>query len=179
MRHGQTNYNRLGLCNNDPAKDVHLTPDGITQAEIAAQQLRRVPLEFIIVSELPRTRETAEIINRYHHVPIQTEPAINDIRSGFDSLPVTNYFQAIKADPLHITPPGGESLLTHKKRIFQFLDYLILGQNKHVLVIAHEETLRTVSCYFHNLTDEQMLTLHFQNCAILEFSPQSPGTEYH
>ena len=32
MRHGETDYNRLGLCNDDPAVDVCLTDTGILQA---------------------------------------------------------------------------------------------------------------------------------------------------
>ncbi len=33
MRHGQTNYNVLGLCNDDPARPVHLTDLGIEQVQ--------------------------------------------------------------------------------------------------------------------------------------------------
>ena len=36
MRHGETNYNRLGLCNDNPQRDVHLTDTGIRQAAQAA-----------------------------------------------------------------------------------------------------------------------------------------------
>nr|WP_292992781.1 histidine phosphatase family protein [Nitrosomonas sp.] len=65
MRHGRTNYNDLGLCNDDPARDVYLTEAGIAQAQSAALALREVAFERILVSPLPRTRQTAEIVNRY------------------------------------------------------------------------------------------------------------------
>lgn len=64
MRHGQTNYNRLGLCNDDPRDAVYLTDLGRRQALAAAVALRAARLEHIFVSELPRTRQTAEIVNR-------------------------------------------------------------------------------------------------------------------
>ncbi len=170
MRHGRTNYNELGLCNDDPSRDVHLTETGIAQAQQAAEQLRSYPLERIIVSELPRTRQTAEIINRYHQAPITVHAAINDIKSGFDGRPVADYFAAIDADPLHIRPPGGESLLDHKQRIGSFLDWLRGLDDQSVLVIAHEETLRALSAHLKGVRDEEMHGLRFDYCQVLEFN---------
>ena len=169
MRHGETNYNRLGLCNDNPRRDVHLTARGIEQAELAAKRLRAKPLRRILVSELPRTRQTAEIINRYQQVPILPTPALNDIRSGFDGRPVADYFAAIASDPLHARINGGESLLDHKQRIFQFLEDLRSRQEDALLVVAHEETLRAISAWFRHLPDADLYQLHFDNAEILEF----------
>jgi len=99
MRHGQSDYNVRALCNDDPRREVGLTALGVRQVEAAAERLREVPLGRILVSELPRTRRSAEIVNRYHHVPIETHAAINDIRSGFDGRPVTDYLRAIAHAP--------------------------------------------------------------------------------
>ena len=170
MRHGQTNYNQLGLCNADPAVDVYLTEQGIQQTRHAAEQLRDISLKQILVSPLPRTRQTAEIINQYHGVPIIIKDEIIDIHSGFESKPVADYFAAIAPDRLHLKFNGGESLLEHKQRIIRFLDELKDGHPQDTLVIAHEETLRVVKAYFESLNDEQMLDLHFKNCEILKYS---------
>ena len=116
MRHGQTEYNLRGLCNDDPTQAVYLTPTGIAQAEAAAEILRATPLDLIVTSELPRTRQTGEIINRYHQLTLHTHPALNDIRSGHDGRPVGEYQRAIADDPLHARPAGGESLIEHKQR---------------------------------------------------------------
>ncbi|MBI1422556.1 MAG: hypothetical protein GC149_03745 [Gammaproteobacteria bacterium] len=170
MRHGQTNYNLLGLCNDDPADDVHLTAVGIAQAEAAAEQLRTVPLDMIVTSQLPRTRHTGEIINRYHALPLQTHPALNDIRSGFNGRPVTDYFAATAADPLNIAVNGGESLLMHKQRVLPYLDWLRQQPCQCVLSIAHEETLRVFYAWFHKITDAQLRDLHFANCEVMDFT---------
>ncbi|MDJ0806733.1 MAG: histidine phosphatase family protein, partial [Gammaproteobacteria bacterium] len=58
MRHGQSEYNILGLCNDDPERQVRLTLAGRRQAEIAGQKLRQVPLQHILCSQLPRAHET-------------------------------------------------------------------------------------------------------------------------
>ena len=169
MRHGRTNYNDRELCNDDPARDVHLTAEGIKQAEGAAERLRGVALERIVTSELPRTRQTAEIVNRHHGVPIDPHPALNDIRSGFDGRPVADYFAATAADPLHIRANGGESLLDHKARVLPFLDWLREQPQQALLVVAHEETLRVFKARFEGIADERMRELHFANCEVLEY----------
>jgi alpha-ribazole phosphatase len=165
MRHGRTNYNDLRLCNDDPNVDVRLNAVGTQQAQAAAEQLRDLPLDRIIVSPLPRTRQTAEIVNRYHGVPIEVHPAIADIRSGFDGKSVDEYFAATAHDPLNARVNGGESLLDHKRRVLFFLDWLQEQPYQNVLVVAHEETMRVFVAYFEgNVPDERLRDIHIGNC---------------
>jgi probable phosphoglycerate mutase len=170
LRHGETRYNRLGLCNDDPAVDVRLTPEGMRQAEAAAERLKAVPIERIITSELPRTRQTAGIINRHHGVPLESHPALNDIRSGFESRPVADYFAATGRDRLHRRVNGGESLLDYKQRVAGFIDWLVVQPEQTVLVVAHEETLRVFTVCFLGLADTALLDLHYGNCELIEFT---------
>lgn len=170
MRHGQTNYNLQSLCNDDPKQDVHLTHLGIEQAEIVANKLKDKNIKRIIVSELPRTRQTAEIINQYHNASIEQRAEINDIRSGFDSRRVIDYQQAIAHDPLHTKINNGESLLEHRERVLKFLDWLRLQPEDSILVVAHEETMRVFYGYFHKLIMEDIIKLSFDNCSYLEFN---------
>ncbi len=169
MRHGETNYNTRLLCNDDPSKDVHLTEQGIQQANIIAEKLKDKNIEKIFVSELPRTRETAEIVNQHHQAIIVVNSLINDIVTGFDSLPVADYQQSVSHDPLHAKPKGGESLLEYKQRVLEFIHWLENQSYDSVLVVAHEETLRVISAYFNRLADEEMPKLHFDNCEFLQF----------
>jgi alpha-ribazole phosphatase len=170
LRHGETLYNRLGLCNDDPARDVRLTPQGIRQAQTAAERLRTAPIERIITSELPRTRQTAEIINRYHRLPLESHAELNDIRSGFESRPVAEYFAATGHDRLHARVNGGESLLDYRRRVSGFIDWLKGQPEEIVLVVAHEETLRVFTVCLSGLPDAALLELHYGNCELIEFS---------
>lgn len=171
MRHGRTNYNDLSLCNEDPAQDVHLSEIGIAQAEAAAGKLRDIEIERIIISPLPRTRQTAEIINSCHNAPIDVHPDIIDIRSGFDGRPVADYFDATAHDPLNARVNGGESLLDHKARVLRFIDWLLTQNEQTILVVAHEETLRIFISYFAGgITDEQLRNLHIANCEYRHYS---------
>ena len=155
MRHGRTNYNDLELCNDDPNTDVHLDEIGKQQAREAAERLRDAKLDRIIVSPLPRTRQTAEFINHYHQVPIDVHEDIADIRSGFDGRAVGEYFAATARDPLNARVNGGESLLDHKRRVLGFIHWLQRQPQENILVVAHEETLRVLHTHFHHLPPEQ------------------------
>ena len=170
MRHGETNYNQLSLCNDDPTKNVFLTEMGIQQAEQAAKQLAQVPLTTIYISELPRTRQTADVINRIHGVPIAVSHYLNDIRSGFDSKPVKDYFAATGHDRYNTTPPGGESLKEFQIRVLKFLEELKDPKDESILVVTHEEAMRVFYAFFHNLDPEKMMQLNFGNCEVANFT---------
>ena len=170
IRHGQTNYNLLHLCNDVIEKNVSLTETGIQQANTVAKKLKSVKFDRIIVSELPRTRQTADIINQDRQVTVITHPLINDIRSGFDSRPVIEYQQAIAHDRMHAQINGGESLSQHKLRVVAFIEWLKTQQDSCVLVIAHEETLRVFRALFEHLDDATMIDLSFDNCAVLHYN---------
>lgn len=165
MRHGHTSYNGLGLCNDDPNVNVRLDNTGIQQAQAAAEQLRDVALDRIIVSPLPRTRQTAEFVNRYHYAPIEVRPDIIDIRSGFDGKSVAEYFAAIAHDPLNARVNGGESLLDHKQRVLGFIDWLQRQPQENILIVAHEETIRVFVAYFEgNIPNERLRDINIGNC---------------
>lgn len=169
LRHGETNYNRLGLCNDDPTQDCHLTTRGIVQAEEAAVAVRTLGITALYHSPLPRTRHTAEIVNRAMQLTLQPVAALADIRSGCDSRPVAEYFAAIAHDPLHARVGHGETVLEHKERVLGFIRWLTTQPDTEVLVVAHEETLRVFAAYAAGLADEQLRTLHFVNCQLYSY----------
>jgi broad specificity phosphatase PhoE len=169
LRHGQTNYNLLGLCNDDPQGDVHLTDQGRAQARAAAVKLQDTRIDYIFTSRLPRTIETAGVINRYHGLDIEPRPELDDIRSGFDDRPVGEYFAATGRDRLHLRVNGGESLLDYRQRVLGFVDWLRQQPFGCVLLVVHEETLRVLHAHFHQLAPAQMERLSFGNCQIQRF----------
>ncbi len=169
LRHGQTDYNVRGLCNDDPAVEVHLNEAGIRQAEAAAAELKDVPIDRIVVSELPRTRETAQIVNRGRGLPITVQPLINDIRTGFEGRPSAEHRRYIAADPMHITPPGGESLLEHARRVLGLLDWLARLDDEHVLVVSHEEPIRVLAAHLRGLPLERLREIQVGNAEVFHF----------
>lgn len=169
VRHGQTNYNKLGLCNDNPARDVYLTREGLSQAAQVAEELSNAPIDLIFVSQLPRTRQTARFINAYHGVRTIECEELNDIHTGFDGKPVDDYFAIVGHDRFNIIPEGGESLSQFKHRVNAFIDVLLIEDYGNILIVAHEETMRVFAARFNRLSDQEMEALSFANCEYLEF----------
>jgi probable phosphoglycerate mutase len=169
LRHGQSTYNLRQLCNDDPARDVRLTELGVQQARAAIPQLQACSLRVIHCSPLPRTLQTAEIVNAVLGLPLHVEPALADIRSGFDGRPVAEYMAAIAHDPLHARVNGGESIADHFARVSGFLDALAGRGEQDVLLVAHEETLRVFKAWAEGLEAAQVIGLSFENCRPYRF----------
>lgn len=166
LRHGQSEYNLLGLCNDDPRRAVGLTELGRRQARRAGEQLGGRAVERLFCSQLPRAMQTAELINRRLRVPLSVTAELNDIRSGFDGRPVAEYLAAIAADPLHTVVNDGESLARFRTRIERFLGGLARRAERCVAVVTHEEALRVFKGWSEGLSAEQTLGLAFDNCEI-------------
>ncbi len=169
VRHGETNYNVLGLNNADPSIDVHLTPQGIAQAQQLAKKLRHENLDAIYVSELPRTRQTAEHINHFHHLPIIIDKRLNDINTGFEGQNVSEYhaLRSTATDPFTYKPPQGESSQEVFSRTQTFLNDLRNTDYQNILIITSKHNFRHFQNIIDNLDPRQSLGRHINNTAIL------------
>jgi broad specificity phosphatase PhoE len=176
LRHGQSTYNVLGLCNSDPAQAVPLTERGRQQAGAAGQRLAGLPIDLIFVSELPRARETAEIVNRRHGARQCVDARLNDRRNGFEGRPVADYLDAVAHDPLHCRPAVGESYQELKARVMAFLDDIRSVAAECALVVSHHEVLQVAYGRFRGFSDEQMWRYWIDNGDFFEADPAAPLT---
>jgi broad specificity phosphatase PhoE len=173
MRHAESTYNVLGLCNADPTLPVPLTDKGRSQAENAAKRLATAAIDLIIVSELPRARETAEIVNRHHCAPMRVDARLNDRRNGFEGRPVADYLAAVSIDPLHCHLEGGETYQELKFRVFDFLDELENEVGRRTLVVSHHEVLQVAYGRYAGYSDEQMWRYGIGNSEFFDASSLS------
>ncbi len=56
-----------------------------------AELLKNVNYEVVYISELPRARQTAEVVNKYHGREFIVDSLINDNRTGFEGEPVEDF----------------------------------------------------------------------------------------
>lgn len=169
VRHGESSYNVLGLANGDPAQAVGLTPRGHEQATLAAASLGHAGIERVFVSEFLRARQTAEIINREHGVPVQSDARLNDRRSGFEGRPVSEYLAAVRHDPIDARPAGGESYREQMARVLSFLADLEKLAAASVLVVTHHEVLQIVNGHYRGLEPLAMWQTPVANGEVLSF----------
>jgi len=170
-RHGESNYNHLGLCNDDPSVDVHLTEKGLEQAHALAEELKDVQFEHVYVSELHRTKQTAVIVNKRHHATISVDARLNDNKSGFEGKPHKDYIAALDAakDPWTATFNGGESLEDVKARVEDFLNDLRHEDFSSVLIVTSRVIIRMMSELLDDVPGEKAITEPVPNGSFVEF----------
>ena len=152
VRHGQTNYNVQGLNNADPNINVSLTPAGIAEAEKIAEQLKGEPFDALFVSELPRTKQTASYINKYHNLPLIEDTRLNDIDNGFEGKPVKDYHDQRDQSDDPFTFRGTDDAESSKDvydRTQDFLNYLTTQPYQNVLIVTSRHNIR----HFRNIID--------------------------
>lgn len=170
-RHCRTNYNELGLCNADPTVDVHLTPRGIKQAEALAEKLKPIHIDHIFASELKRTMQTAEIINRFHGLEIEVDTRLNDIYSEFEGRHFGEYMEALEAasDRWTIRFNGGESIEDLKARTAHFIDELQSKPYGSTLVITSEWNIRAMFTLLQGFSNAKAWNVDVEQGGYMEF----------
>ena len=115
-----------------------ITKAGEGQAKRAAEKLRAEDFEVIYVSELLRTKQTAEFVNVYHGVSMVVDKRLNDISTGREngSDSAYNAERAAADDPFTFRPDGGESLVDVVQRMKSFLEDLRKTKYQSVLVVS-------------------------------------------
>ena len=170
LRHTQTNYNVLHLVNSDPSVDVHLTKAGIKHANELAEKLKETDFKGIFISELARTKQTADIINKYHRVPVTIDARLNDNRSGYEGRPTMEYIHALNASPDKWTVRlrDGESLADVKARITDFIQSLHATPEQSILIVTSEIIIQTFYGIVKKLTFEESFALGVDNGSYIE-----------
>ncbi len=176
IRHGQTNYNVKDLCNGKPNPKVRLTALGRQQAKAAADILKKEKIDVIFISQLRRSQQTAQIINRYHNVPLVMDKRLNDRQMGpYEDKPASLFYawRDSQRNPWTATPRGGESYESLKKRAKAFLSDLARTEYKAVLIVTHLPVLKVIRGQFKGLSNAAMDKLDekaIPNCKVFRFS---------
>jgi probable phosphoglycerate mutase len=138
-RHGESEYSARGLCNGDPSVAVGLSERGRDEARRLGEELENDPFQLCVVSELGRTRETAEIVLEGRGVPIEVVPDLNDPRVGrFEGLHLDEYrVWAWSTGSAEEAPGGGESRLALVQRYVRAFRGLLERPEVEVLGVLH------------------------------------------
>lgn len=173
-RHAETNYNVKDLINYDPTVDVHLTEKGIKQAEDLAKQLKNLEFDAIYISPLKRTRQTAEIINRYHNQDLIVNELLTDTRNGFEGRPYNEAksWRDAQPDPMTARYMGQyESVNDMTTRVRQFIDYLKQHHqdNETILIVTSSHLIKQLRMLNGEITTDQLLNTAAKHATYYEF----------
>ncbi|MBB6214608.1 alpha-ribazole phosphatase [Anaerosolibacter carboniphilus] len=173
VRHGETISNCRGVyCG---WLDIPLTDKGIHQAEESAEKMKEVSLDVMITSDLLRTRKTAEIINKHHHIEIKNIDSFREMNfglwEGLSYEEIINQFpdelNAWEKEWLNYPVPEGESLRQMYERVIRGIEKLIEDHPKgRILLVSHGGCIRGILSHLIGRGIEDYWKYKVENCGI-------------
>ncbi len=177
VRHGETDLNRKHRIQghvDEPLNDL-----GRSQAAETAKKLKKKSFDGIVCSDLPRARETADILSKELGVPVLAE--WEELRerdvgtwSMQEALPLA------QKNPLpdgiinfgmnYRTPENGESLSKLLKRMESTYERLIKDYaGKRIIVVAHSGSLQALIVSHKNMSYTEAISLDIPNADVITF----------
>ena len=172
LRHGQSEWNLQNRFTG--IADIDLTEVGKAEARRAGQIIKSFWIDAAFTSILRRAIHTLEIVLEelpQSGIPV-TKAAELDERDygdlqGLDKAAVAaKYGDAqvlIWRRSFEIAPPGGESLQDTYNRVIPYYQKniapLLLG-GKHILIVAHGNSLRALMMYLENISPEAIAEIN-------------------
>lgn len=153
IRHGRTEYNRLGIWQGSGV-DSSLDAEGLSQAEKFFEHYREQEFDLVFHSNLRRSKETVQSFIDHGVEAIET-PLIREISWGrFEGHPhttesISTYKKIVDAwsrDQYEFSFPGGESARDLEERLRDFVENLKQVKGKKVLVCSHGRAIRGLLC---------------------------------
>ncbi len=136
IRHGETDYNFEGRLQGH--LPVPLNSRGRSQAERLARRLAETPLDAIVSSDLPRAKETAEIVAGFKDLAVQTDPRWRERALGHWQGCLYKEVKDEMDAADWTSPQGGETPEAMRERVLSALDDLPAAfDGKSVLVVGH------------------------------------------
>ena len=187
IRHGQSEYNALGLWTG--LTDVDLNDEGIAEAKRAADALQDVHLDVGFTSSLKRAQETMRVIQEVlglGDLPVTCNPALNE--RDYGDLTGKNKWQVrdeygeeqwLKWRRSWDYPvPGGETLKDVHARVVPYFQQAIVPElraGRNVIVVAHGNSLRALLKHLENISDEVIPTVELGTAEVYLYQVDGEG----
>jgi|YelNatPaOPRAMG01_1025707.scaffolds.fasta_scaffold03878_17 broad specificity phosphatase PhoE len=160
VRHGSTAWNEVVRFRG--SADIPLSERGLKQAEALAYFLKDVPLLAIYTSPQRRAKHTAEIINKFHNLPLEERPELRSVNYGewegkLEEEVARDYPQLYHEYIEHIENfrfPRGETLEDLKERALKVINEGLSNfQGGNFLVVTHQVVTRVLICALLNISN--------------------------
>jgi probable phosphoglycerate mutase len=138
VRHAESEANARGIVNGDPSVPAALTQDGRRQAADLGRALAAVPIDLCVVTEFPRTLETADLALVGRDIPRVTIPELGDPAFGMlEGRPLAEIRKWFVSNGAEARPDGGESRVETIERYCRGFRLVASRPEATVLVVAH------------------------------------------
>ena len=135
--------------------DCGVSENGQKQLDLLSVRLRNVKLDAMVSSPLSRAVRTAEAVNRFHHLPVETCADLIEIDGGgydglhWEDLPARfpeqneNWYH----HPARFEAPDGETMKQVYDRVWRGLLHVVeTHRGQTVCVVSHGCALRNLLC---------------------------------
>jgi broad specificity phosphatase PhoE len=139
VRHGESVYSAKALVNGDPSIAGGLTDVGQQQARQLGERLAGEPIGLCVVTEFPRTHETADLVLGEREIPRLVVSELNDPFYGeFEGRALADYRKWAATHGPEDAPPGrGETRLAIASRYVRGFRILLGRPESSLLVVCH------------------------------------------
>jgi len=155
LRHGESlrNVKSVASCWPETIK-YPLTKKGRDQAKQAAKKLLKKKIDMIFVSDLLRTKETAEIVGKVLGIKPKADKRLREINVGvFNNKKIDDIGEFWNKEKdlshlkyyqrrYHIAPKKGENYSQAEKRVTSFIKEIEKKyKGKKILIVSHQRTI--------------------------------------
>jgi isoleucyl-tRNA synthetase len=147
LRHGEAEHNVKRITSDDNSVSSSLTEKGKADAFELVKSLKSKKIDYIYVSPLDRTEETAEIIKKelgLNDTQVITDDRIKELQTGVNGQDVDKYRKIYKShiEKFDRAIGDGENLVDLKTRVGDFVhDIDSKHEGKNILIVSHEYPL--------------------------------------
>jgi probable phosphomutase (TIGR03848 family) len=156
VRHGLTAHTGSRLSGWTPG--IHLTEDGVAQAQAVADRLQEIQLEAVYSSPIERSLETARVVAESHGLDVRIRRALGEVRYGrwtnrsFKTLTRTKLWSTVQRWPSGARFPEGETLREVQARAVAEIERLREEHvREHVCCVSHADVIRLIAAYYLGL----------------------------
>ncbi len=171
VRHALHEFGGERIAGRTP--NVHLSPDGLRQADALADRLAGIRIDALYASPILRCQETAAKVAEPHGLPVQTDEAITELGFGdwtgarLGDLGTEDRWKRFNAFRSGTRAPNGELFLETQLRIVRFvLDLRERHEGQTVALVSHADVIRAALLHFLGIPMDQFLRLEISPASI-------------
>lgn len=164
-RHGQTDWNLEGRWQGQSPDAPALNEAGRAQALAILDQAQDLDFSTIYASDLPRARQTADLLARPLGLPVTLEPRLREMDLGmwegmlYDDIRMQfpHEFSQRARNPMSTRAPCGESPMDVAERVIPAMDEIAARHaGESVLIVSHGISLAILACHARGIPLDQV-----------------------
>ncbi|MEN9711324.1 MAG: hypothetical protein RL441_1316 [Actinomycetota bacterium] len=171
LRHARSTANAAGvLAGRMPG--VQLDEVGISQAKQLADCLRDLSIEFIVHSDLERTKQTVSPLASASGITLREDQRLTECDYGdwsgkeLKELSSEPLWKSIQSTPSSVTFPGGEAMIDMQSRAVAALDFWMEEATSLFAICSHGDVLKSLVAHAIGLPLDKFQGLHVSPASI-------------